>query len=142
MGHSGQSFFKCYSAVKDVFIRKLYAEEGNLAFMYPYLLRDEMKSPIKEVQLTMTELIRVLAVILYQEKMSVDDVKLFFSRGLDNNVHVVKKLLCCYKHMYGKTNIKNIVRKLVDDIPALPEDHEIQTMVLEASYNKGEGPAS
>lgn len=134
-----EAFFKCYSAVKDVFIRELYVEEGNLKFIYPYLLRDEMNSQLREIQLTMTELIRVLAVILYREKMSMDDVELFFNRGL-NNVHVVRKLLCCYKHAYGKTNIKNIVRKLVDEIPMLSEDRAIQTMVLEASYSRGGRP--
>lgn len=134
-----KAFFKCYSAVKEVFVGKL-CEEGKVDFMYPYLLRDEMKGQIREIQLTMTELIRVLTVILYREKMSVDDVELFFSRGLNNNVRIVKKLLCCYKHVYGKTSTKDIVRKLVDEIPVLSENRSIQTMVLEANYLKGGQP--
>jgi len=130
-----EAFFKCYSTVKDIFIRKLYEEKGKLDFMYPYLLKDEMKGQIRDIQLTMTELIRVLAVILYREKMSVDDVKLFFNKS-QNNVHVEKKLLCCYKHVYGSANIKNIIRKLVDEIPVLSENQDVQTMVLEARYSK------
>lgn len=135
-----QAYFKCYSTVKDVFIRKLYEAEGKLDFMEPYLLQGRMKGQINEIQLTMRELIRVLAVILYREKISVDDVKLFFSRGLNNNINVVEKLQCCYKHAYGKTNTKNIIRKLVDEIPILSGDRSAQTVVLEANYLKGGQP--
>ncbi len=116
-----EAYFKCYSTVKDMFIKKLYNEKGKLDFMYPYLLQVERKGRIREISLAMTELIRMLAVILYREKLSVDKVELFFSKCL-NNIHIVGKILCCHKHVYGKTNFKDIFRKLVDEIPILSEE--------------------
>ena len=128
-------FLECYSNVKELFMKKLQEEKGNFGFLQRYFLNKNIKKPISEIGYTIIGLIRMLAVILYEEKVSIEDVKLFFDDDL-NNLEIVEKLRCCYKHVYGKTNITKIIRELLNnsiDIQTVIRENQI--IIAEANYN-------
>ncbi len=128
-----QDAIKCYSDVKEIFLNKM-REEGNSHFMGAFLL-DPTTEKIGEAGLAMAELIRALTIIVYQEKMSIQDVKIFVE-GNFKNLEIVNKLCCCYKHIHGtKINFRSVFRKLICNIsPA--EIHESQVIVAEGNYFK------
>lgn len=130
-----QYFLKCYSSVKDLFIKKMHEEGGTFDFLQKYFLKEEMIHIESEIDVTITELIRMLAVILYEEKISIDDVKIFFDEDF-NNLEITQKLVCCYKHIYGKTNTTKIIRELAEDIGIHSGKNNMQILVAEAGYTK------
>jgi hypothetical protein len=128
-------FLECYSDVKELFIKKLQADKWSFKFLQSYLLDMKMHDLVSEYAATITGLIRMLAVILYEEKVSIEDVKLFLSDDL-NNLEIVEKLRCCYKRAYGKTNITKIIRQLLNDDNYIDKEiSENQIMIAEANYN-------
>lgn len=128
-----RTFFWCYSKVKDLFMKKLQ-EEGNFEFLHRYFLKKNSKNLESEIGCTITGMIRMLAVILYKEKVSIEDVKLFFDDDL-NNLEIIEKLCCCYKHAYGNNkNITGIVKELVNGLGTQFKIHDEQIIIAEANY--------
>lgn len=132
-----QAVLKCYSEVKELFLNKM--QEGrNIHFMRTFLL-DKKTEEIGEAGIAMAELIRVLTIIVHQEKMSMQEIKMFFEDDFQN-LEIVNRLCCCYKHVTGiKTKFKNVFRNLLCNIcPA--EIHEGQVIVAEGNFLRGGSP--
>ena len=128
-----KKYLKCYSQVKELFLSKLQEEKGDMAFMERYLLKKSMKSQEVEIISAIIELLNMLTVILYEEKVKIEDVKLFFDDDLDN-LEIIGKLRCCYKRAYGKNKITNIVRNLLEDLEEQSGNENEQIIVAEANY--------
>lgn len=126
-------FLKCYSAVKDLFLKKVQEEDGKLDFMNRYLLEEKIKTQDSEIGRTMIELMRMLAVILYEKGIEIQDVRLFFDEGIDN-LKIHNMLCCCHKHAYGQTTISKFIRKLVTECSVLGNMHEEQIIVAGAHF--------
>lgn len=131
-------YLECYSKVKKLFLIKLQEEKGNLAYMERYLLKSSMASQQDEIYTTMIALLNMLAVILYEEKMKIEDIKLFLD-GNWNNLEIIGKLQCCYKRAYGSTRITNFVRDMVNS-GLQWQNSDKQVVVAEAKYFKGGRP--
>lgn len=132
-------YLECYSKVKQLFLMKIHDEKGDLEFMQRYLLKESMYSQENEIGNAMIGLIRMLAIILYEKRIEVKDVKLFFDNKLDN-LEINNILLCCHKRAYGKTGIGNIVRELVRNFDVFGSATTNQVIVTDSNYPTDERP--
>lgn len=134
-----RAYLACYSMVKQVFLMKLNTEKGSYAFMENYLLKKSMYEQKNEIDSTIIELLNTLAVILYEEGIKIEDVKLFFENKLDN-LEIIGKLRCCYKRAYRKTRITDVVREIVKNYDVQWGSSDKQVIVAEANYYTGARP--
>lgn len=134
-----RAYLACYSRVKQIFLMKLNTEKGSYAFMAKYLLKKSMYKQKNEIDSTILELLNMLTVILYEEGIKIEDVKLFFEDKLDN-LEIIGRLRCCYKRAYRKTRITDVVREIVKNYDVQWGSSDKQVIVAEANYYTGARP--
>jgi hypothetical protein len=131
-------YLNCYLTVKNLFIEKLLHEK-KFDFIHSYFLKESMNNNINEICNLIIALIDMLSVIMYEEKISVNDVKLFLNDRIDN-MEILTKLKCCYKKTYRKNKIDSIIRDLATRYSTETITNDKQIIVADGEYYTGGKP--
>lgn len=131
-------YFECYCQCEKIFVDKLRACNGNIDFVKDYFIYDPNGYTIGDVEETINRLIKMLAAIMYYEKIEIKDIDLCRDKVL--NLSIVNRLQSCYKYMAGKDDITQIIRKMAKDWQVFSDIEQGQVIVASASYRKGGEP--
>ncbi len=132
-------YYECYSKVKHLFLEKLKEENGDLKFMHRYYWGKDNQCPDREIAPVIKALIRFLTEVMYEKKLSVEKIKIFFEQGLDN-VEILEILKCGYKHVYGDANAKRFPRNLMNEYEKGILFNNNQIIVADGKYKESGKP--